>query len=171
MTEILKDFLPPYLFASVPSPLKEPCSCRPVQYFEKKVLPIRIGAESIDDNINSHCVSAPMTRNWALLWPPYLWPLEKILPHWWCSILSLSKQKKPFQSGRVINRILRCLGGAWVAQSVKHTTQVMISQFVDLSPASGSVLTLGAWSLLWVLRLLLSLALLPSRCLSKINKH
>ena len=33
--------------------------------------------------------------------------------------------------------------GAWVAQLVKHQTsvQVMISQFVGLSPASGSVLT------------------------------
>ena len=37
--------------------------------------------------------------------------------------------------------------GAWVAQSVKRLTsaQVMISQFVSSSPASGSVLT--AWSL------------------------
>ena len=34
-------------------------------------------------------------------------------------------------------------GGAWVAQSVKHPTsaQVMISQLVGSSPASGSVLT------------------------------
>ena len=33
--------------------------------------------------------------------------------------------------------------GAWVAQSVEHLTsaQVVISQFVSLSPASGSVLT------------------------------
>ena len=33
--------------------------------------------------------------------------------------------------------------GAWVAQSVKRPTsaQVMISWFMDLSPASGSVLT------------------------------
>ena len=32
--------------------------------------------------------------------------------------------------------------GAWVAQSVKHLTsaQVVISQFMSLSPASGSVL-------------------------------
>ena len=38
----------------------------------------------------------------------------------------------------------RCIsGGAWVAQSVKHLTlaQVMISQFMGSSPASGSVLT------------------------------
>ena len=37
--------------------------------------------------------------------------------------------------------------GAWVAQSVKRLTsaQVMISWFVSLSPASGSLLT--AWSL------------------------
>ena len=35
------------------------------------------------------------------------------------------------------------LGGAWVAQSVGQPTsaQVMISQLVGLSPASGSVLT------------------------------
>ena len=35
------------------------------------------------------------------------------------------------------------LGGAWVAQWVKHLTsaQVMISRFVSLSPTSGSVLT------------------------------
>ena len=34
-------------------------------------------------------------------------------------------------------------GGIWVAQSVEHLTlvQVMISQFVGLSPASSSVLT------------------------------
>ena len=34
-------------------------------------------------------------------------------------------------------------GGAWVAQSIKRLTsgQVMISQFVGLSPASSSVLT------------------------------
>ena len=34
-------------------------------------------------------------------------------------------------------------GGAWVAQSVEHPTsaQVMMSPFVDSSPASGSVLT------------------------------
>ena len=33
--------------------------------------------------------------------------------------------------------------GAWVAQSVKHLTsaQVIISQFVGLTPALGSVLT------------------------------
>ena len=36
-----------------------------------------------------------------------------------------------------------CFRGTWVAQSVKHPTsaQVMISQFVSLSPASGSLLT------------------------------
>ena len=33
--------------------------------------------------------------------------------------------------------------GAWMAQSVKHltSTQVMISRFMSLSPASASVLT------------------------------
>ena len=36
--------------------------------------------------------------------------------------------------------------GAWVAQSVKHLTwaQVMILQFVNSSPALGSVLTAGS---------------------------
>ena len=36
--------------------------------------------------------------------------------------------------------------GTWVAQSVKHLTsaQVMISQLVGLSPASGSGLTAGS---------------------------
>ena len=40
--------------------------------------------------------------------------------------------------------------GAWVAQSVGRptSTQVMISRFMSSSPASGSVLTLGAWGLL-----------------------
>ena len=66
--------------------------------------------------------------------------------------------------------------GAWEAQLVKHPTsaQVMISQFVSLSPASGSVLTArslepGAWSLLWILCLPLSLSQrvsLPSCALS-----
>ena len=57
-------------------------------------------------------------------------------------------------------------GGAWVAQSVECLTlaQVMISQFVSSSPASGSMLT--TQSLLGILDLVLSL------CLSlKINKH
>ena len=38
---------------------------------------------------------------------------------------------------------ITCPRGAWVAQSVKCPTlaQVMISQFVSSSPASGSVLT------------------------------
>ena len=38
----------------------------------------------------------------------------------------------------------RVIWGAWVAQSVEHPTsaQVMISQLVSSSPASGSVLTL-----------------------------
>ena len=37
----------------------------------------------------------------------------------------------------------KLLLGTWVAQWVKHPTsaQVMISQFVSLSPVSGSVLT------------------------------
>ena len=47
---------------------------------------------------------------------------------------------------RVINRLKLKTGSsrnAWVAQSVKRPTsaQVMISQLMDLSPTSGSVLT------------------------------
>ena len=73
--------------------------------------------------------------------------------------------------------------GAWVAQSVKHSTsaQVMISQFMRLSPTLGSVL--ATWSLepaldslSLSLSLFLSLSLCPSPVhavslsLSKINK-
>ena len=57
-------------------------------------------------------------------------------------------------------------GSPWVAQSVKHPTlaQVMISQFVTLSPASG----LRAWRLLGILCLPLFLPLPPFViCLSK----
>ena len=41
------------------------------------------------------------------------------------------------------NRELSGFGGTWMAQLVKLLTpaQVMISQFMSLSPASGSVLT------------------------------
>ena len=66
--------------------------------------------------------------------------------------------------------------GAWVAQSVKHpaSAQVMISQFVSLSPRSGSVLT--AQSLEPAsdsVSLSLSLPLPHSHpvSLSRINKH
>ena len=71
------------------------------------------------------------------------------------------------------------MGSAWVAQSVKRPTsaRVMIPQFIGWSPTSGSVLTTGAWSLLQILCLPLSL-LLPCSCsvslsfsLSKLNKH
>ena len=60
-----------------------------------------------------------------------------------------------------------------MAQSVKHPTlilaQVMISRFVNLSPASGSALT--ATSLLGILSLSLSLCPSPAHCFSlKINK-
>ena len=66
--------------------------------------------------------------------------------------------------------------GAWVAQSVKRPTlaQVMISQFVGSSPASGSVLT--AWSLEPAYDSVSPSLSLPfpddavSPCLSKINK-
>ena len=53
--------------------------------------------------------------------------------------------------------------GAWVAQSVKRLTlaQVMISQFVGWSPASGSVLT--AQCPLWIFCLPLSLPF-PCSC-------
>ena len=66
--------------------------------------------------------------------------------------------------------------GAWLAQSVEHLTwaQVMISQFMGLSPALGSVLT--AQSLEPALHSV-SPSLCPSPAcalslsLSKINKH
>ena len=43
----------------------------------------------------------------------------------------------------MISKVYAYVWGAWVAQSVKCSTsvQVMISQFVSSSPASGSVLT------------------------------
>ena len=49
--------------------------------------------------------------------------------------------------------------GAWVAQPVGCPTsaQVATSRFMSSSPASSSVLTARAWSLLWILRLPLSL--------------
>ena len=65
--------------------------------------------------------------------------------------------------------------GAWVAQSVERLTsaQVMISQLVSSSPASGPVLT--AWSLLQILCLPLSLPLTHlhsvSVSLKNKNKH
>ena len=66
--------------------------------------------------------------------------------------------------------------GIWVAQLVEHLTlaQVMISWFVSLSLASGSVLMVQ--SLLWILGLPLSVPLAPQvhtcTCtLSLKNKH
>ena len=77
---------------------------------------------------------------------------------------SLSQKKK------IIIIIMR---GAWVAQSVKHPTsaQVMLSQSVSSSPASGSVLT--ARSLFRILCLPLSLTRPRSCsvCLCLKNKH
>ena len=73
------------------------------------------------------------------------------------SALSLSKKElKNMQTNKKS-------WGNWVAWWVKCmiSAQVKSSWFVDLSPVSGSVLT--AWSLLWILRLLLSL-FLPSLC-------
>ena len=64
--------------------------------------------------------------------------------------------------------------GAWVAQSVKHQalSQVMISQFVGLSPTSSSALTVQ--NLLGILSLSPSLSVPPqlvlSLSLSKTNK-
>ena len=65
-------------------------------------------------------------------------------------------------------------GGAWVAQLAKHLTsaQIMVSQFVDSSPASGSVLTVQSLEPA-------SDSVSPSLsapppltlCLSKMNKH
>ena len=47
------------------------------------------------------------------------------------------------RSDEYINNIIKTLWGDWVARSVERPTsaQVMISQFVSSSPASGSVLT------------------------------
>ena len=62
--------------------------------------------------------------------------------------LSLSRRPPParaFSQNEKIN-IKKKLGGAWVAQSVKHWTlaQVMISWFTSSSPVQGSVLTGGS---------------------------
>ena len=67
--------------------------------------------------------------------------------------------------------------GAWVVQSVKRPSlaQVVIPQFVSSSAALGSVLRaqsleLRAWSLLWILCLLLSLPPPLVLCLSVSQK-
>ena len=52
----------------------------------------------------------------------------------------------------------------WLSIRLLISAQVMISRFVGSSPASGSALTAGAWSLLPILSL-------PSLSLSKINEH
>ena len=66
-------------------------------------------------------------------WFPSVSPCPLFLTGFLSLIRSLSpfSYKNPF------------LWGAWVAESVKRPTsaQVMISRFVSLSPASGSVLT------------------------------
>ena len=68
--------------------------------------------------------------------------------------------------------------GTWVAQSVGHLTsaQVMSSQSVSSSPASGPVLTAQSLepasdSVSPSLSLPLSCSCSVSLCLSKINKH
>ena len=65
------------------------------------------------------------------------------------------------------------LWGAGVAQSVKRLTsaQVMISQSVGSSPASGSVLTPQSLELLWMLCLRLSLPLPRSHSVSHSQKN
>ena len=66
------------------------------------------------------------------------------------------------------------LGGAWVTQSPKRLTsaQVMISQFVDSSPTSGSVLTAqGLEPVLDAVSPSSPAPLLHVLCLSKINKQ
>ena len=84
------------------------------------------------------------------------------------------------QGNQHINQILlkATHGGTWVAQSIESLTsaQAMISQFVSLSPTSGSTLTVQ--SLLQILcpplpsaLPLLTLTLSHTHSLSQINKH
>lgn len=119
--------------ASVPSPLKESCWCHPVQYFDKEVLPVGIVAEGLDDKNNiksSHHVSAPVTKKWAFLWPLYPRPLEKILPPWRCSILSLSKQQKIFKPGKVINKIFTWLGLHYPTPTQKKKERIFTGSYI-----------------------------------------
>ena len=79
--------------------------------------------------------------------PNYLaphYPICKLCRFYFPSIISTFHLKKKWDT--------------WVAQSAKHTTspQVMISRFVGLNPMSGSMWTAGAWSLLQILCLPLS---------------
>ena len=66
--------------------------------------------------------------------------------------------------GIFCNLKIKCKVGTWGAPSVERLTsaQVMISQFVGLSPPSGSVLTARSLELLRILCLPLSLPLLCS---------
>ena len=87
-----------------------------------------------------------------------------------CKVLPVCRS-----SGHAIRRVLKWQvrtgfwSRAWVAQSIKPLTwaQVMISSFVGLSPASGSVVTARSQSLLWILCLPLSLPLPNSHSVSQ----
>ena len=62
-----------------------------------------------------------------------------------CHLLITSRRALGISNAQPTTELLKAnnFWGTWVAQSVERLTsaQVMISQFVDLSPASGSVLT------------------------------
>ena len=71
------------------------------------------------------------------------------------------KEKKDEVRNCMFYPILKTLRGSCVAQPVKHPTsvQVIISWFMGLSPASGSVLTAQSLEPIWNLCLPLSLPL------------
>ena len=66
------------------------------------------------------------------------------MEYWYNSIppVSYANQGKRYGDGELVLE-LKSFRDAWVAQSIRHPTlaQVMISEFVSLSPTLGSVLT------------------------------
>ena len=100
------------------------------------------------------------------------------------SLIDLSAITPPYFRYVILNTIL--WRGTWVAQSVKHPTlaQVMVLQFINSNPVSGSVLKTQSpqpaldsvshclfGSPLLLLPLAPSLSPLSLLSLSKINKH
>ena len=80
----------------------------------------------------------------------------------------------PFPKKQPTSCLIKIKGrGTWMAQLVKCPTapQVMISQSMGSSPASGFALTAQAWSLLQILWLPLSLPLPCSRSVSLCLKN